>query len=149
VLAGCGDAGAASTGAAATGPGRTGAGDVRGRTFESTRVTEQGAPKAMVPGTSVRLSFTADGFSADAGCNRLSGPARVEGARLVVAGPLMMTEIGCPPALQEQDLWLRGLVSAGAGLVLDGDRLVLTSGTTTVELTERRPEPAPPSVETS
>jgi heat shock protein HslJ len=127
---GSGDGGAAGGGATADG--------VRGRTFLSTKVTDGGAARPLVSGSRVTLSFTDDGLRAHAGCNSMGGTARFDGARLVVQGGLTMTEMGCEPKLMEQDQWLAGLLSAGAQLTVDGDRLVLTSGRTVIELVDRR-----------
>lgn len=120
----------------------TGAGGVddglSGRTFLSSQVTEGGAARPLVAGTTMRLRFMDDGrLLADAGCNTMSGSARTSGGRLRVED-LAMTEMGCDPARQEQDGWLADLLGGQPSWQLDGDTLVLTAGGTEVRLTDRR-----------
>jgi heat shock protein HslJ len=111
---------------------------LRGREFVSVRVTDGGVARALVPGTSVRLTFTERGLSAQAGCNTTSN-ARVENGRVVVgAGGLLTTEMGCDRARTEQDAWLAGVLGAQPSLRLDGDTLELVAGTTRITLTDRR-----------
>ncbi|HET6700264.1 MAG TPA: hypothetical protein VFH14_00565, partial [Gemmatimonadaceae bacterium] len=57
--------------------------DLRGRTFLSTGVIENGQAKPLVAGTRIRLSFDEEGrrIGANAGCNHMGGEARVENGR--------------------------------------------------------------------
>lgn len=108
------------------------------RTFLATSVTENGAPKAVVDGTQIRVSFGADGrISANAGCNHLGGTARLEAGRLVVDGGLVTTEMGCPQELMAQDAWLADFLSSRPELRLDGDELTLAAETMTMTLLDR------------
>ena len=104
---------------------------VEGRTFLSTGL--EGRP--LVAGSTVRLAFQNGGVSANAGCNSMGGPYRIEGDRLI-ADELATTEMACEPALMEQDRWLAELLG-GATIALDGDTLTLTRGVTRLTLLDR------------
>ncbi|MFC6420664.1 META domain-containing protein [Ornithinimicrobium tianjinense] len=110
--------------------------DVAGRTFLSSGVTEDGAPRDLVEGTRVRLSFTDEEISASAGCNTMGGTFRIIDGTLLV-GDLAMTEMGCPDGLAEQDTWLAGLLGAEPALSLEEDTLTLTTGSTVLTLQDR------------
>ncbi|GGM25497.1 META domain-containing protein [Dactylosporangium sucinum] len=105
-----------------------------GTTYTATAVTEQGAPKRLADGTTIELRFTTDGrLIARAGCNQLSGRARIDQRQLRV-DDLATTEMGCDPARHEQDRWLAAFLEGGPGWRLDGDRLTLDGDGTTVDL---------------
>ena len=108
-----------------------------GRAFLSVNVAENGAPKALVAGTRIRLDFQADALSANAGCNTMGGTYRLDGGRLVV-GDLAMTEMGCQPELMAQDTWLAGVLGAKPQVVLVGDELTIDAGTAVIVLKDRR-----------
>jgi heat shock protein HslJ len=129
VVAGCGG-GASETG---TNP--------RGQTYLSESVSEQGKPRPLVPGSRVSLQFMADGrLLARAGCNMISGPAKVDGGRLVMVDAAV-TDMGCAPALMEQDTWLTKLLTAKPAWRLDGTKLRLTSEATEIVLTAEQDLP--------
>jgi heat shock protein HslJ len=111
--------------------------ELDGRSFLSTAVIADGSPIELVAGTQVRLTFTADGrISANAGCNTMGGPYRLEGSTLVVtdAG---VTEMGCDAARHAQDDWVFGLLTSGPTLTLAGNELVLVAGTDSLALLDR------------
>lgn len=108
-----------------------------GRTFLSDAVTEGGVPRALVAGTRIRLTIETGRIGASAGCNTLGGVVVVEPHRIVVS-ELSTTEIGCQPALHDQDQWLADFLGADPSYTLEGDRLRLTSERTTIELIDRR-----------
>jgi heat shock protein HslJ len=113
-------------------------GSVRGRAFLSQSVTEDGATRPLVDGTRIRLSFGEDGqITASAGCNTLGGAVEITAVRIDV-GDLSMTEMGCDPALHEQDEWLAGFLASDPGYTLDGDRLLLRDDGTSIDLLDRR-----------
>lgn len=129
VVAAC--SGAGSGGGGATEPGADGTGpaggaptlaDLEGRTFLSTAAEGHD----LVPGSQVRLVFTADGLSASAGCNTMGGAFTLEDGRLTTDA-LAMTEMACEEPLMTQDAWLAGLL-ADATLDLAGDTLILAAG---------------------
>jgi len=127
---GCGD-GSDTDGAGA-------ADSLVGRTFLSESVTEADAARPLVDGTQIRITFSDDGrITASAGCNTLGGAVEIEPERIVVE-PLSMTEMGCDPPRHAQDEWLADFLSADPAYALDGDRLRLSAGQTTVELVDRR-----------
>jgi heat shock protein HslJ len=107
-----------------------------GRTFLSTGVTVDGAPYALVAGTRIRLIFDNGTLSANAGCNIIGGNLVIDGDTLRFSGA-SMTEMGCDPARHAQDDWLATFLSSSPTFVLNGNDLVLTSGTTVVTLLDR------------
>jgi heat shock protein HslJ len=122
----CGKAGPGGAGEAPREP-------LQGRTFLSSQTT----PHALVAGTRVSLAFTGDGrLVATAGCNTMSGQVEVRDGTLAVDG-LATTEMGCDPPRHEQDDWLAKTLGAGPRWRLDGATLTLTSGDTTLVLTDR------------
>lgn len=128
-VAGCGDRGTSASGG--------GDSPLRGRTFLSTAVTEDGKPHQLPEKSRVRLQFTDDGrLIADAGCNSMQGPVSIDGGRIEVRD-LASTGMGCPGALQDQDGWLANLLSAKPSWKLDGTTLVVTSPSTEVTLADR------------
>lgn len=108
------------------------------RTFLSTSVTEQDRERPLVPGTRIELRFAADGtLQAQAGCNHLGGPGRIDGDRLVVA-EMSTTDMGCDPPRMAQDSWLGDFLGARPAWRLAGDELVLRGGGTEIRLSDRR-----------
>ena len=92
----------------------------------------------LVDGTRIRLSFGDDGqITASAGCNTLGGAVEITAERIDV-GDLSTTEMGCEPALHEQDAWLADFLASEPGYTLDGDRLVLRDDGTSIDLLDRR-----------
>jgi len=119
------------------GPGALGDGWPGTRTFVATSVTENGAPKTLVEGSRITVSFQSDGrISAHAGCNSMSGTARVESDTLIV-DDLAMTEMACSGGLMEQDGWVADLLTSRPTLRLSGDELTLTGKTITMVLVDR------------
>jgi heat shock protein HslJ len=132
-LSACGD----PSGAGAGGTG--GDGWPGERTFLSTSVTEAGRDRPLVPGSRIMLSFGDDGtIDAQADCNHLASSAKIEHSRLVVVGGLAGTEMGCDPALMDQDSWLAAFLMAQPTFRLSGDELVLGSDDTQIKLLDRR-----------
>jgi heat shock protein HslJ len=129
------------SGCAYGGPG-AGAGNAQGprlggRTFLSTAVTENAAPRQLFEGSRIRLRFDQGRLNADAGCNQLSGAYTVDGSELVI-GSLSMTEMGClPPERAEQDTWLADLLGSRPTITVSGDVLVLRAGSTEITLLDR------------
>lgn len=125
----------AACGGSAIGP--TGSGDLRGRTFLSTSVTESGVPRELAAGTRVSLRFTDDGrLLADAGCNTLAGAVGTRGGRLSVED-MSVTGIGCDRQRHDQDGWLAEFLQAEPAWRLDGDDLVLSTATSELVLADR------------
>jgi heat shock protein HslJ len=93
----------------------------------------------LVPGSDIRLGWHDGRLALNAGCNAMSGPASVVDDELRVRD-LAGTEMGCAPALMDQDAWLADFVTAGPRVALDGDAFTLSSTTTQIRFT---PEPTP------
>lgn len=107
-----------------------------GRTFLSTGVTEAGAERSLVAGTSLRIGFDEGRLSASAGCNSMSGGYRIDGGRLVTDG-LAMTEMGCDAARHDQDEWFADFLGSRPQVRLSGDDLTLEGGGTVIRLLDR------------
>jgi heat shock protein HslJ len=113
--------------------------DLRGRTFLSTGVTENGQAKQLVAGTRIQLDFGDDGrrIAANAGCNHIGGEARVEDGRLV-AEELAMTAMGCDGGRNEQDDWVAKLLTARPTIRLSGMELILANSSTEIRMVDRK-----------
>ena len=106
---------------------------IAGRTFEA--VSLESDTDTLVEGVTLRIAFTDDEITVDAGCNRLSGTYAVDGPILVVAD-LGGTEMGCEPELMEQDAWISSVLTARPvitpqppdGLVLSDDEVDADAG---------------------
>jgi len=132
VFAACG------RGAAPGGPGQGSTGDLDGRTFLSTGVTENGAPRPLVAGTRISIRFEAARLNANAGCNHLGGRYRVESGALVV-DDLATTDMACVPATRmDQDTWLAAVLTGRPTIDLNGDALTLAGGGVEIAMKDRR-----------
>ena len=84
--------------------------DLIDRTFVSRKVTKDGEPRPLVPGTRIELTFEErkqeDVARWEAGCNILGGTVDVKSRRLFI-GRVSGTQVGCKDELHEQDAWLR------------------------------------------
>jgi heat shock protein HslJ len=108
-----------------------------GRTFLSTRVTDKGADRPLVPGTSIRLTFNKDGqLGVTAGCNHMGGTYRIDGGTLRFEGGAM-TEMGCDQARHDQDDWVFGFLGSRPTVALAGNDLTLTAGEVVIRLLDR------------
>lgn len=123
LVAACGDDGS---------PVASGAADLDGRQF----VLTAASGFERVAGTTVSIRFDDGNVGADAGCNSIGGPYRLDGSTLVVEG-LAMTEIGCDPDRHAQDDALAELLTEQPTVTLDGDRLVIETSATRLELLDR------------
>lgn len=109
-----------------------------GNSFLSTAVTEDGKPKQLEPKTRVRLDFTDDGrLVADAGCNSIQSKVSTSGGKLTLDREMASTAIGCPAPLQAQDAWLGKVLAGKPSWTLDGSKLQITTGGTTISLVDR------------
>lgn len=139
VVAGCGSDKPATQ---ATNPPDLGPGGAppRGHTYLATTATDQGQPHPMVAGTQVTIQFEDNGdVVAEAGCNTITGPAKLDNGKLVV--DLAMTQKSCDDDLDNQDKWLYDVLNGDATWKLDGSTLHITSGTTEIVLGEERNVP--------
>ncbi|MFG1815555.1 META domain-containing protein [Kribbella sp. NPDC049174] len=114
-------------------------GSLKGNVYLSTAVTEDGKPKQLVPNSRVRLTFTDDGrLIADAGCNSMQSPVDTGGGQLTMDDEIAQTAMGCDPQRHAQDGWLIKVLQSEPTWKLEADRLTVTSGGTTISLTDRR-----------
>lgn len=109
---------------------------VDGRQFLSVSVTDNNALHPLVPGTTIRISFTNGSLSVQAGCNTMGGAYRIDGGKLIVDGA-GMTQMACDAARMAQDDWLFGFLGSRPDIRLSGNDLVLVSGATTITLLDR------------
>jgi heat shock protein HslJ len=109
-----------------------------GRTFLSTSVTENGKPRPLAAKTQVRLQFTTNGrMSWNAGCNSSETTVSTSDGKLSLGKEITSTLIGCLGALQGQDTWIGGVLAAKPVWKLDGDKLVLSTESTTISLLDK------------
>ncbi len=109
---------------------------LEGRTFLSTRTVRDGAELTLAGRTRISLSFAGGRISAHAGCNRINGAATAWDGELVVE-QLISTMMACLPEVDAQERWLTELLGSRPYLELDGNRLVLTSGESVLELLDK------------
>lgn len=129
----------ASTGGSQDQPGgsKADAPQLEGRVFLSQKVTEGGAPRPLVEGTQLTLAFHEESrFSADAGCNSMSGRYSIDGGKLVIRDA-MQTEMACPGRL-EQEGWYSKLLAASPSITVEADTLVLEGGGVRIEYLDRK-----------
>jgi len=120
--------------------------DLNGRTFLSINVTDDGVLRTLVANTRIRINFQDGQLGASVGCNSMGGTYSIEDGKLIFHGG-GMTEMGCDPARHAQDDWLMNFLGSQPQITVNGFDLVLTSGTTKVELLDREvAEPDQPLV---
>ena len=132
LLAACGDSG--------DGPKTTGrtVPDLDGTSWIATKVTEGGRPRALVPGSEVRVDFADGSISIHAGCNGIGGSYTLSDEAELGVGSLMGTEMACDKPLMDQDAWLSGTVFASPLTAsVDSDTLVLAREGLELVLTDR------------
>lgn len=112
------------------------AGELEGRAFVGDDVTVGGEPRPLAADTVVRLSFADGELGAEAGCNSMGGPYRLDGDTLVVEG-LSSTEMACvPEARMEQDSWLAEILTDTPSVTVVDDTLVVEWNDTVLRLTD-------------
>jgi len=111
--------------------------DLWGRTFVSTRVTEEGEPHTLVEDTRIELTFFEErgerGVGWSAGCNTIGAKIEVTTERLLL-GEIGGTQQACAPESQDQDEWLVDFFRSEPRWEFHDDTLTLTSGDTMIEL---------------
>lgn len=113
-------------------------GSLTGRTFLSTSITENGKPRPLTGKAQVRLQFTTNGrLSWDAGCNSSQTTVSTSDGRLSLGKDISSTAMGCLGAVHGQDSWIAGVLSAKPTWKLDGDKLVLSTESTTISLLDK------------
>jgi heat shock protein HslJ len=116
-------------------------GDLWGRTFISTAVTEDGESRPLAPDTRIAVTFNEREDQGvvgwQAGCNTFGADVEITADSLVV-GVIAGTEIGCADDLHAQDEWLAGFFGSDPRWRLSNHRLILTSDETMIELEASR-----------
>jgi heat shock protein HslJ len=112
-------------------------GSLKGRSFLSTSVTEDGKAKQLAASTRVQFQFTDDGrLIADAGCNMMQAPVSTDGGKLAVKD-LATTEMGCDAPRHAQDSWLAAVLQQKPTWKLDANQLNVTAGKTSLVLQDK------------
>ena len=111
-----------------------------GRNFWSTSVTVGGQEKTLVLGTRLKISFYDDGrVSTSAGCNSMQGDTySVDEGGILTIGGMSMTAIGCEEGLHEQDQFLAELLGSQPTVVLEENKLVLSTDAVTIDFLDRK-----------
>lgn len=108
---------------------------LQGRKFVAMAVTDDGKPRELVPKSELSLEFTDDGrLIARAGCNMMQGNVDTSGGTLTVDA-LSMTEMGCEPALLDQDKFVADVLAANPKWELNDGRFTVRAGTTVFDMT--------------
>ncbi|HJP90146.1 MAG TPA: META domain-containing protein [Candidatus Limnocylindrales bacterium] len=111
---------------------------VGGRVFLSVSITENGVPKQLVPGTTLRLDFSVlDTIKASVGCNTVSGNYQMAGDRLET-NALATTDMGCDQPRMAQDEWLQRVLTAKPHLTLTADELEVRTDDVVVHLRDEK-----------
>eukprot|EP01083_Nonionella_stella_P035601 97127_1 len=112
-----------------------------GRVFLSTSVMVEGEERALVPGTRVAIRFRDNRrMSASAGCNTMHSEAYFvdDDDILKFSDGLSGTEMGCEQVgLHEQDEIIVDLLVSQPKVVLEDDKLVLSSDAVTIVFLDR------------
>jgi heat shock protein HslJ len=112
--------------------------ELAGKTYTSTAVEGH----ELVAGSTVGLTFTDAGISANAGCNTMSGAATWTGGMLSVDGDkLATTQMACDDALMQQDTWLSGFLTSDPKLTVGGGQMLLEGSGVKMTLEEKKPVP--------
>lgn len=104
--------------------------------YIATRVLDNGEPRQLVAGTTIRLTLRDGTIGAQAGCNSIGGDyAIVDGVLEVDA--LAMTEMGCDPPRHDQDQWLADFLSSGPAMGPVEEGFVLSTEATEITFVDR------------
>lgn len=91
-------------------------------------------------GDGLTLALAPGQISGSTGCNRFSGPARVEHGRLI-SGPLASTRMMCPPDTMRTEAELLDFLAGQPTIAREADTLVLDSGQRRIVLHPKRAAP--------
>ena len=87
---------------------------------------ERDAASSLVPGTEIRLNFDSalGTLGGDSGCNSFGATYVVDDDRMRI-DDIAGTEMGCEPAVMEQEQFLYDVLAAADTFEIDGDRLTI------------------------
>jgi heat shock protein HslJ len=105
------------------------AADLDGKTFIATETEGH----TIVEGSTVSIIFADGNLSVAAGCNTLNGEYTIEDG-VLSTGELAATLMACDADLTAQQDWLNDLITSDPEVELDGDQLVLSSGSDSITL---------------
>lgn len=95
-------------------------------------VSRNDAGKSIVPleGTQITLFFNGKSkvFNGNGGCNDYGGSYKVDGLTLIVEGNLVMTEIACSPAVNDQEIKYVEALKGAETFMMDHGNLVIYCG---------------------
>lgn len=77
---------------------------------------------------SIEMTFLADSFAVNAGCNTLAGGATITDGVLTLDGPLASTKMACEESLMQRDDEIAQFLASSPTVTLDGATLTMTSG---------------------
>lgn len=102
-----------------------------GKTFTATEVTGH----TLVEDSALTIMFEDETIAVRAGCNNMNG-GYTFGEGTLEAPMLASTMMACEPELMAQDQWVGEFLAAAPDAELSGETLTLTSGDTTIVLTQ-------------
>jgi heat shock protein HslJ len=109
-----------------------------GRVFHATAITENGAPKQLVPGTELTVRFRAPyELEVYAGCNTLGITAHIEDENRIVPDEFMATNLACLDDRAAQDAWIADFFEEGPQWSSDSGDLILLTDTMEIRLTRQ------------
>lgn len=109
--------------------------DLADRTFLST----DASTFEVVDGTTITVSFRADGtIGVAGGCNSIGGPYTIDDG-VLVADELASTMMACDDALMDQDDRLTELLTSRPAVAVDGDTLTIGDEPNQLVLAEQQP----------
>jgi len=109
--------------------------DLWGKTFQAQAVTGATTDEDLMSGVEFTISFEEGSMGASASCNSMGSSVELVDGQLMTS-EVFTTQMACEEPLMAIDTWIIGLLEANPHVALDGERLTLTSGEVTVELTE-------------
>lgn len=112
-------------------------GNLGGKEFWSTSVSEVGTERPLVEGTRISLRFEAGEVRVDAGCNNIGGTYTVDDDNVLVIDGMYSTEMGCDPERHAQDEFVIELLTSRPTLRVGTDTLTVATPTITIELVDR------------
>lgn len=105
-----------------------------GKAFTATSLTSDGKDRAIVPGSTITVTFQPASVGIQANCNSMSGPATYSPTQITVE-QIASTRMACEQALMDQDQWLSEFFMNDPAWKVDGTTLTLSQGSNGMVLT--------------